>query len=309
MLIKFNYHTKERLEEAYRKGWNERKRLNVKLASSYKYLKWIGLSDRVSNCASTLIYKLYSDGTKKLDKVFFCKDKVCPVCNRRRAVKHRLRAEKVFEVAMKKEPKARYLFVTLTIKNVVPDDLGEAMTLLTKSYHKMMNRVRIKKNLLGTVRATEITRNENTGEYHPHIHAVFMVKSAYFKGTNYITYKEWAKIWGDCLGVEYAPVVDIRTIKSSSEDLKGAVVEAIKYPVKMTDFDLSDVKIVSELKEGTFRKRQLAYTGLLKEIDRVLNDESDKGSESDEPTGTLTAIWNPKTSKYNWSDEEPTAGV
>lgn len=304
VLIKFNCFSDEEKEKAYRKGWNDRKKLNMKLVRSYRHLKWFSLAGRVSDCAKTLEYKVYQDGTKKLDKVYFCKDKICPVCNRRRAVKHRLRAEKVFEVAMKKEPKASYLFVTLTVKNVVSSELGNAMSLLTKAYAKLIKRVKVNRNLLGSIRATEITRNKETKEYHPHIHAVFMMKSSYFKGSEYISSKEWSKLWGDSLGVDYSPIVDIRKIKPDNKDLKGALVEAIKYPVKTADFDLNDIQTVLELKDGTFRKRQLAYTGLLKEIDSSLKKESDDDTEQieEQETSRIYAKWDNDKQEYNWSD-------
>lgn len=304
VLIKAEFFKNNDKEKEYRQGWDKRKRENLKLSRSYKALKWIELANRVSTCADTLVYKVFEDGTKKLDRVYFCKNKVCPICNRRRAVKHRLRAEKVFAEVMKLHPNAKYLFVTFTVKNVAPDQLGQTMTLLTKSYNKMMKRVRVSKNLLGTIRATEITRNEKTEEYHPHIHAVFMVKSSYFTGASYITQKEWSKIWGDCLGVAYTPVVDIRRIKAKDEDLKGAIVEAIKYPIKMAEIDLDDTKVVNELREGTYRKRQLAYTGLLKEIDKNFRDTKEVETELEQETEILVARWNPDKQVYGWSDED-----
>ena len=310
MLIKFKCYTEEGKEKEFREGWNKRKGLNIVLATSYKKLKW-KVADRVSECAKVVVYKVFEDGSKSIDKVFFCKDKLCPVCNRRRAVKHRIRATDIITKFMEKEPNAVFLFCTFTIKNVDADELGNAMSKLVKAYTKLQKRARVSKVVLGSLRATEVTRNKETGQYHPHIHAIIAIKTTYFKGSTYITHKEWLQLWKDCLDINYNPVVNIKRIKPKEEDgsLTSAVVETVKYPVKSDDYDLEDTEIVSELREGLFRKRQLAYTGKFKEIDNELTEENKEDREKKKMIGTLLSVWDNTSKRYKWSDEEPSEGL
>lgn len=310
MLIKFKCYTEEGKEKEFREGWNKRKGLNIVLATSYKKLKW-KVAERVSECAKVVLYKVFEDGSKSIDKVFFCKDKLCPICNRRRAVKHRIRATDIITRFMEKEPKAVFLFCTFTIKNVDGDELGNAMSELAKAYGKLQRKARVSKVVLGSLRATEVTRNKETGQYHPHIHAIIAVKTTYFKGSTYITHKEWLQLWKDSLDINYNPVVNIKRIKPKEEDgsLTSAVVETVKYPVKSDDYDLEDTEIVSELREGLFRKRQLAYTGKFKEIDKEIDKEHKEDQEKKKMIGTLLSTWDNTLKRYKWSDEEPSEGL
>ena len=74
--------------------------------------------ERVYQCAEVLKFIEQQDGTKKLYQSYFCKNKLCPICNWRRSMKYAYQAELVVNEAMKRYPKGRFLFLTLTIKNV-----------------------------------------------------------------------------------------------------------------------------------------------------------------------------------------------
>ena len=73
-------------------------------------------------------------------------------------------------------------FLTLTVKNVASQDLKDELRNLTKGFDRLFKRAKVKKNLIGYMRATEVTYNSETKEYHPHLHILLMVKSTYFKG-------------------------------------------------------------------------------------------------------------------------------
>src|SRR5699024_9319806 len=46
-------------------------------------------AERVKDCAEVLEYKVsYETGEKTLYRVWFCKSRLCPICNWRRAMKH-----------------------------------------------------------------------------------------------------------------------------------------------------------------------------------------------------------------------------
>src|SRR5690625_6168068 len=106
------------------------------------------------------------------------------------------------------------------------------------------------------------------------MHVLLCVESTYFKNTeNYIDQGQWTGFWKKAMKLDYDPVVDVRAIKPKNKgksDIKSAIDETAKYPVKDTDFMTDDeernLQRLADLEEGLYRKRLISYGGLLKEI-------------------------------------------
>ena len=47
----------------------------------------------------------------EVETSIFCKNKLCPICNWRRALKHSYVSGLVIDKALEKEPKARFVFL------------------------------------------------------------------------------------------------------------------------------------------------------------------------------------------------------
>ena len=186
------------------RNWRGRKLSNLKLAEGYKKLDYrVNLVENVRQCAEVLTFLQQNNGDLKLNQTWLCKNKLCPICNWRRSMKYSWQASKIVEEAMVREPKGRFLFLTLTIENVQGSELNEAMSKLAKSFSKLFKRTKVKKNLIGFLRATEVTVEEKReGYYHPHLHILLMMKSSYFSGagTNYISQDEWTELWKQSAG-------------------------------------------------------------------------------------------------------------
>src|SRR5699024_5971840 len=76
-------------------------------------------AERVKDCAEVLEYKVsYETGEKTLYRVWFCKSRLCAMCNWRRAMKHGIQSQKVVAEVIKQKPTVRWLFLTLTVRNV-----------------------------------------------------------------------------------------------------------------------------------------------------------------------------------------------
>src|SRR5690625_1980532 len=66
-------------------------------------------SERVKACAEVLELKESREtGERKLYKVWFCKSRLCPMCNWRRAMKHSSQAEKVVSEVIRQKPTVRW---------------------------------------------------------------------------------------------------------------------------------------------------------------------------------------------------------
>ncbi|MCE2228653.1 protein rep [Streptococcus thermophilus] len=291
------------------RDWRGRKVLSLRLADIFENLGYKkSLVERVQTCGDTLRFIRQEDGSLKLYQAYFCKNKLCPMCNWRRSMKYSYQTSRIVDEAIKQEPKGRFLFLTLTVKNVEGKALNSTISQLTKSFDRLFKRAKVQRNLLGYLRSVEVTHNKDDNSYHPHIHVLMMVKSSYFKGKeNYISQKEWGEMWSNSLKVDYTPMIDIRTVKETGKGLRGAVLETAKYPTKPIKLDIENKQVVDDLYNGLYRKRQLGYGGLFKAIKKQLAlDDAENGDlvhTSDDKEniskGTeIVAIWNANKQNY-----------
>lgn len=262
--------------------WKERKLQNIDYAKRLEILGYKAFSN-VYQCAEVLKFREL-DGHLKLSQAWFCKSKLCPICNWRRSMKYSAQITQIVDVAIARQPKAKFIFLTLTVKNVRGEDLGDEMTRLTKSFDRLFRRAKVKKAVIGYLRAIEVTYNAERNDYHPHIHVMLMVKASYFKKSEYyISQEEWTEMWQQSAKLDYKPIVDVRKVKPNQRkakdemDLRGAIIETAKYPTKpideMGETEAQKLKVTDDLMKALYRKRQIGFGGLFKEIRKELQLE------------------------------------
>jgi len=184
-------------------------------------------------------------------------------------------------------PKARWIFLTLTVRNCDITDLGDTLSRMNQAWQRLKDRKEFQ-HVTGWVRTTEVTKGKD-GSAHPHFHALLMVPPSMLAGKNYIKHARWVELWQSCLKAPYAPNVDVRAVKprlnkgepkngveGTIEALQGAVAETLKYSTKpedMTDDGDSDGWFL-ELTRQTHRRRFIATGGALKDVLK-LDQETD----------------------------------
>lgn len=296
--------------------WREKKIANVGYFELLHILE-MKKSERVKDCANVLEFKKNIEtGERKLYRVWFCKSRLCPMCNWRRAMKHGIQSQKVVAEVIRRKPKVRWLFLTLSVKNVYDgEELNKSLSKMSEGFRRMMGYKKVSKNLVGFMRATEVTVNQTDNSYNQHMHVLLCVESTYFKNTeNYIDQGQWTGFWKKAMKLDYDPVVDVRAIKPKNKgksDIKSAIDETAKYPVKDTDFMTDDeernLQRLADLEEGLYRKRLISYGGLLKEIHKELNlDDAEDGDlihtddeeKVDEDGFSIIAMWNWERKNY-----------
>lgn len=311
--------------------WKERKMGNLRFSERLEKLGYKeSVVDRVRSCGDYLRFVRDHEQKLKLYQAFFCRNKLCPMCNWRRSMKYSWQAKEIIDEALKRKPKARFLFLTLTVENVSAKGLSEAIKELNKSFDRLFRRARVKKNLIGFIRALEVTYNDKRNDYHPHIHVLLMVSPSYFMGRDYISQADWTDMWEQSANLNYTPVVNIKAVKEkiaredlhddfSNDGILKAVLETAKYPVKPFEMEYDKngkkikrseeklTQITGELLEGLYKKRQLGFGGLLKDIRKEMQlDDIENGdlvNTSDEKTETSTAevivaYWNYSRGNY-----------
>src|SRR5699024_12731778 len=104
-----------------------------------------------------------------------------------------------------------FLFFSLTIRLSSQSILFPYTTLfrssdMSKGFNRMMKYKKINKNLVGFMRATEVTVNNIDNSYNQHMHVLVCVESTYFYNTeNYVNQKQWIQFWKRAMKLDYDP--------------------------------------------------------------------------------------------------------
>ena len=266
--------------------WKIHKQENLRLVEIYKMTKEKKLnliSDSrlfdLEHCADTLLFVENGERKRKLKQANFCRVRLCPVCQWRRSLKMFGQVKKITDKILESDKSIRFIFGTFTIKNCVAEDLETCINILNNKFLYLVSRnktfapaKKLKQNLLGYLKAVEVTYNSKDKTYHPHLHVIFAVRNTFFSSSKYyMSKKEWINLWQQALGVDYKPQTDIRAIKSGTAK---AVAEVAKYPVKTAPIlSLPDDEAVEVLKTLTLslhKKRFVAYGGIFKTIKQEL---------------------------------------
>lgn len=261
------------------------------------------LAGRISLCSAELGFAWTPDrddpncSSLKLRVARFCRVRYCPVCQWRRSLMWLARFYAAFPSVQEKYPTSRFLFLTLTCRNVPILELRAALADLNKSWHRFVKRGDFSP-VQGWIRTTEVTRSEDDTA-HPHFHCLLMVPSGYFK-KSYVSQDRWVQLWKEALRVDYSPVVDVRAVKG---DLSHAVRETLKYSIKPTDM-MAHVDWFLEATRQLHKLRFVASGGALKNLLKEKDEEKDEdlmllgeaGGGDEEPS--LFFDWDKPASRY-----------
>lgn len=268
--------------------WNVHKAQADAVMSIYKTVKrFERYALRINQCSGVLRFGWVVDNETgevsfKLHDAYFCRVRHCPICQWRRSLMWQSKFYKVLPEIQQQYPSARWLFLTLTVRNCGVSDLGSQLRLMGEAWRKLVRRKELS-NVLGWVRTTEITRGKN-GSAHPHFHVLLMVNPSMLS-KNYIKQSKWVEIWQQSAKLDYAPMVDIRTVKpkkgqSTHDALGGAIAETLKYAVKPSDM-VADKEWFLEMTKQVHKRRFIASGGVLKDVlnfcdTEYQNNECDK---------------------------------
>lgn len=231
-------------------------------------------------CGDFLLFARKHDNKLKLARANFCKSRICNMCNWRRSLKLFGQVSQVIEAIRGKGIKVRYLFLTLTVKNCKSDKLTETINQLNAGFRLLVRNdkknkpTKIACNLLGYMKAIEVTYNTKDDTYHPHIHCILAVRPSYFKSGNYMKHEDVQLLWQKCLNIDYAPQVNIKAIKAGNSTPKS-IAELAKYPTKIatvlsvpTDKQKEVLYMLASAIKG---RRLITFGGLFKDIKAELN--------------------------------------
>src|SRR5699024_3744153 len=106
--------------------------------------------------------------------------------------KHGIQSQKVVAEVIKQKPTVRWLFLTLTVRNVYDGtELNKSLSDMSKGFNRMMKYKKINKYLVGFMRATEVTVNNIDNTNNQHMQDLICVERTYYYNTkNYENQKQ-----------------------------------------------------------------------------------------------------------------------
>lgn len=257
---------------------------------------------RLMYCGSFL--EFVSDVNKdkhKLINANFCKDRFCPMCQWRGAAKESYSLA-IMMTAIERELNYKFIFLTLTVKNVGADKLDDELKLLSRAFSNLMKRVNRKTEVSkGYVRKLEVTYNKDRNDYHPHVHALIAVNKSYFTSSSYISQKTWLRMWREVTGKtgvdergrDEISQLNVQRVK----DINESALEVGKYTVKSVEY-LDNQQVFDVMLHVLHGKRLIAFAGCFKDYrDKYKKDELNKYMETD-LTDYVYRLW------MHWKPDE-----
>lgn len=192
----------------------------------------------LERCGSYLIFRLYPQrNVARLLGACSCRNHLlCAYCAARRGVRFSMAYKEKFLALQEQFPDHVLDLVTFTVKN--GEDLTERFNHLRTAMQRLQKRrvhsARGRENgcalsgYIGGVYAYEVKRGDGSGQWHPHIHGLFLRhKNTRIDWSEMKS--EWHMLTGDSHNVNFQPVTD-----------DSAFLEVFAYALKFSDLEHPD---------------------------------------------------------------------
>lgn len=307
--MRYNNSTDSDILQDGKKPWRPKKVRSLILADSFQRLGQGRKASRVRFCGQQLTFAVNRDtGEKRLHDANFCRERLCPMCGWRRSLKIFYQVSQVMD-KIQQDYDYIPVFLTLTLRNVSSGDLSLTLDKIFSGWHLFVNYRSLRCVLRGWYRALEVTYNKQDDTFHPHIHAILLFPSDYFKSGCYLKTVDVVQLWRKALKLDYDPICDIRKVRGRK---RKAVAECAKYTLKDTDYLFSDNHeltdhVVSVLSSALRNRRLYAYGGCMKEVSACLRQDElgdgdlihcDDTIRSDVGQALITYRWHMGISNY-----------
>ena len=243
------------------------------------------LSDRgqkICTCGTYIGFNSNENDSLSVTSANFCRQRLCPMCQRRRSLRTYSAVSKVYELANKTG--YQFLHVVLTVPNCPAAALNKTCDFLFKQSSLLFRksedvhtkaackgnedikklRRNIKNSFKGVFRALEITFNDRLSidhpfAFHPHLHCLIAVKKSYFTSRDYISHDKLQKVWGTLTGIE-----NVQVFIGRVTDQCASIAEVAKYAVKPFKGNVS-AEVLETLHKALFNRRLVQTFGVFRD--------------------------------------------
>lgn len=241
-------------------------KLAIKKTNNKKIIDWLQRekefvkADNIANCATHVGITIHNNITH-IVKSNFCRERICCVCAWRRQARFLAQIKPVLSYLERND--YQFIFATVTVKNMNYDELETTIDEMIRAFSLLRKRRKIKRSWSGITRSLELTYNQKSKTYHPHIHMLVAVTNDYFETPNkYVTQEELTQYWKESMNLDYTPVCHIRRVDSTD----NAAVETLKYALKPSEAEEA-LKAFYYILKG---RRLISFTGVFAKIRKLL---------------------------------------
>lgn len=261
-------------QEEIRKNFASRRENQDYLYAVYRFAGLDGPASRVMWCGTQLEFGVNrASGERALLSANFCRDRFCQMCMWRRSLKFYSQLSQVLDYLGADH---KYLFLTLTVRNVHQRTLRQQLDDMQRAWRYMYNKSPVwRRYVQGAVRSVEVTYNAKDGTYHPHYHVLLAVAPNYAECTGpYLSWQAWFGLWQSALEVDYLPSCRINVVRGASEGIR----ETVKYSVKPSDVygsaDLAfDASRLVGLRSVLSHVRMISFIGVFRAARKILQQD------------------------------------
>lgn len=286
-----DFHLKEDLPLSdYSKNdavWDEKRR-HTELLGQYlehfdEFKKW---GERCVSCAEILTFRFEVNKETgelklKLNQANFCRVRHCPVCNWRRSMRLQACFYNFLPSFLEKNPKSRFIFMTLTAPNVPITELDSQLVKMNQAWQRFSQRKVFTNRVKGFVRATEVTREKRRKNYaHPHFHVLLQVDSSYFKGGNYLSQEKWLDLWRHAMRDDSITQVDVRAVKGdiTKDNVINEISKTFNYSIEAEQYEKPDAWLLEYFRQ-VHRKRFIVSGGSLKNAIKDIREDEESNDD------------------------------
>lgn len=223
---------------------------------------------RVENCGNILTFKHYRDiGVTKLDNASLCRERLCLNCNRLLSRDNAFLLSKVTDGL-------KLAHIVFSVKNCKGAFLRSTIDNMKKALKYLLRSI----GICNYYQSYEITYNDKTNEYHPHIHLLILAEDVGFKSRE--LNKRWADAFNRFAGTSFKWLsCKIRYVE---DNIKGCF-ELSKYVTKPQDFNRKTIPVFDEQLKGLHLHQA---NGLFKE--RLKNEKTIQDTEAQKEKEALS---------------------
>ena len=258
--------------------------MNRRIVSALSAIGEPAKAGAINDCG-TFVQVGRRNGHEIIKNANFCRQRLCQVCAWRRSAKF---TAQMIPVCRNLAARGYIpIFITLTIRNPVAQDVHARMDVLMSGWDRLMKMRKYRRAVAGFVRGVEITYNTINNTYHPHIHALLFMNNGYYS-SNYISHDDLMADWQSAARLDYAPSVHIQAVRPRHGDddtTTAAVLETLKYCYKI-DYNTISSDTIATILYSLQGRRLISFGGVVADERRALQmGDIDDNLAGDEPIG------------------------
>lgn len=180
-----------------------------------------------------------------------CHQYFCPRCQRIKAYKIAKEVEAMLQELRKTNAGLRVLWGTFTLPVCGAAGLRKQLDTLSGGFAKLLRKAPLKKYIIAAVRFIEFGNNCKLGRFHPHLHALIVVKATYFS-KGYLSQQAWLTQWRAATKSSQVTQINLRRIKAdpkralSLEKNAGGMAGYALKPIQLAKWFPANLAVLSK---------------------------------------------------------------